>query len=181
MTMKGVALLGFIFGFAAGSAATYFYMKSKEEVVEFKPEEPKKVEPIRENEFYRAAHDTTYDRALETLKEAKDNPIPPVSYSESYNETVEAKKDEIERNELKYPSPEEFGDNPDYSKFTLKYYKDGVLIDDQNNPLDNPEEVIGADFMDHFGEYEEDVAYIRNDRLKSDFEILFIDYDFMDS
>ena len=151
--MKGAGLLGFIFGFAAGSAATYFYLKSKEEVVEFKPEE-KKAEPIRDNEFYRAAHETTYDHALNILKDAKENPVTTVTYSEAYNEAVEAKKDEMEASNKDGPRsipPDMFGDNPDYGKFTLKYFKDGVLIDDQNNPLDDPDDVIGSDFVDHFG------------------------------
>lgn len=180
--MKGAGILGFIFGFASGAVATYFYLKSKEEMVEYKPEEDKKESSKKSNEFYRPSVKNDYDRAVSAARDASfTKPI--VSYSESYNETVETKKDELESSKEDNPrsiQPSYYGDNPEYSTFTLRYFKDGVLIDDQNNPLDDPDDVLGPDFVDHIGEFEEDVAYIRNDRLKSDFMILFVDYDFMD-
>ena len=185
MTAKGAGLLGFIVGLAAGSAATYFYIKSKNEVIEYEPEEakpetPKPIDISDDNVFAPSPVDVKKRNDI-----VKDNGYSEkiLSYSEAYNNSVELQKDQIEASKANGPysiDPVAFGEYPEYSKFTLKYYKDGTILDEQNDPLDDIEGTIGDDFADHFGEYEEDMVYIRNDALKSDFEIMYIDYDFMD-
>ena len=69
-------------------------------------------------------------------------------------------------------SPGEFGDADDYDIITLNYYADGVVADDWNDPIEDIGATIGEDFASHYGEYEEDVVYVRNDRLKVEYEIL---------
>lgn len=68
--------------------------------------------------------------------------------------------------------PEEFGEEFDYDAETLRYYADGVLADDWGNVIDNVDELVGVESLTHFGEYEEDSVFVRNDDLKSDYEIL---------
>lgn len=68
--------------------------------------------------------------------------------------------------------PEEFDENG-YETATLFYYADGVLAyGDTNERVDDVEELVCADFAEHFGEYEQDSVFVRNDNLKMDFEIL---------
>lgn len=70
-------------------------------------------------------------------------------------------------------SPEEFGDNVDgYELVSLNYYEDGVLADDWDEPIEDIDKVVGKDSLTHFGEYEDDSVYVRNDRLKCEYEIL---------
>ena len=70
-------------------------------------------------------------------------------------------------------SPEEFGDNvDDYELVSLNYYEDGVLADDWDEPIEDIDKVVGKDSLTHFGEYEDDSVYVRNDRLKCEYEIL---------
>ena len=70
-------------------------------------------------------------------------------------------------------SPEEFGDNvDDYELISLNYYEDGVLADDWDEPIEDIDKVVGKDSLTHFGEYEDDSVYVRNDRLKCEYEIL---------
>ena len=69
-------------------------------------------------------------------------------------------------------SPDEFGEFEDYSKISLTYYADEVLCDDMDVPVDNIDEIVGADFADHFGEYEDDSVFVRNDARRCDYEIL---------
>ena len=69
-------------------------------------------------------------------------------------------------------SPDDFGDISGYDAISLTYFADGVLTDDDNEPVEDVDDVVGADFADHFGEYEDDSVFIRNDRLKADYEIL---------
>lgn len=67
--------------------------------------------------------------------------------------------------------PEIFGEE-DYEEVSLTYYADGVLTDEQDNPIEDVAGMVGADYASHFGEYEDDSVFIRNDRLRTDFEIL---------
>lgn len=68
--------------------------------------------------------------------------------------------------------PDDFDMN-DYNTESLNYYADGVLTDYCDNVIDDPENIIGdIDPSEHFGEYEEDTVYVRNDVTKCDYEIL---------
>lgn len=69
-------------------------------------------------------------------------------------------------------APESFGELEDYETISLTYYDDGVLTDDRDEPVEDVEDVVGLDFPIHFGEYEDDSVFIRNERLKADYEIL---------
>lgn len=71
-------------------------------------------------------------------------------------------------------SPDEFGDQDEYDQISLTYYSDGTVTDDNDRPMsdDEIEESIGKDSLTHFGEYEDDSVFVRNDRLKADYEIL---------
>lgn len=71
-------------------------------------------------------------------------------------------------------SPDEFGELREYDKISLTYYSDKVLTDENGKPMsaDDIERTIGADSLKHFGEYEDDSVFVRNDQLKVDYEIL---------
>lgn len=72
-------------------------------------------------------------------------------------------------------SPNDFGELDGYETISLTYYANGVLTDDQDNIIDNVDEVIGMEALSHFGEYEDDSVFVRNDERKCDYEIL-LDY-----
>jgi hypothetical protein len=68
--------------------------------------------------------------------------------------------------------PEEFGEIRHYGKISLTCYADGILADDGGELVDDVEGTVGADSLMKFGEYEDDSVFVRNDRLKCDYEIL---------
>lgn len=68
-------------------------------------------------------------------------------------------------------SPDDF-DEIGYDVVSLTYYSDGVLANTDGDVVDDVDELIGNDSLSHFGEYEEDSVFVRNDLLKTDFEIL---------
>ena len=70
-------------------------------------------------------------------------------------------------------SPDEFGELDDYETISLTYYSDKVLADDMDQVIDDYMVCVGNDFMNHFGEYEDDSVFIRNDARKCDYEILY--------
>lgn len=69
-------------------------------------------------------------------------------------------------------SPAEFDTEDDYGVYSLTYYADGVLTDEQDNPIEDVDDMVGRDSLNHFGEYEDDSVHVRNERLQCDFEIL---------
>lgn len=71
-------------------------------------------------------------------------------------------------------SPDEFGDQDGYDEVSLTCYSDGTVADDDDRAMseDEIEETIGKESLNHFGEYEDDSVFVRNDRLKADYEIL---------
>lgn len=69
-------------------------------------------------------------------------------------------------------SPVEFDTVDDYEVFSLIYYADGVLADEQGNLIEDVDGMVGRDSLNHFGEYEDDSVHVRNDALECDFEIL---------
>ena len=70
--------------------------------------------------------------------------------------------------------PEQFGEHDDYEKISLTLYSDGTLADDDDRKMttDEIENSVGADSLTHFGEYEDDSVYVRNEERKCDYEIL---------
>lgn len=67
--------------------------------------------------------------------------------------------------------PSDYGDK-DHDVVSLTYYADGVVDDDYWNIVQNVEELVGDDFMNHF---DGNTVFIRNDVRKTDYEITRID------
>lgn len=89
-----------------------------------------------------------------------------------YSENTNAKK-EVPETGPYVISPDEFGELDDYETISLTYYSDKVLADDMDQVIDDYMVCVGNDFMNHFGEYEDDSVFIRNDTRKCDYEILY--------
>lgn len=157
--------LAFSFGAVAGAYVAYKGLDTR-----YQKRLEQELEDAREarREFFRKKTVKPEER------ENTDIPIKP--------EKEEMKNDLQEKiNELGYGaaqdspytiSPAEFGEFEDYEVITLTYFADGVLTDEDCQPLDDAEEIVGDDYMDHFGEYEDDSVYIRNDERRCDYEIL---------
>ena len=75
--------------------------------------------------------------------------------------------------------PEEF-DTVGYDVVSLTYYADKVLVDEDDNPIEDIDYLVGEDSLEHFGEYEDDSVFVRNDDLKTDFEILLDEASYYD-
>ena len=70
-------------------------------------------------------------------------------------------------------NPDVFGDLCDegYETETLTYYADGVLADDMDIIIEDIDAMVGLESLDHFGDYEKDVVFVRNEKHKADYEI----------
>lgn len=106
-----------------------------------------------------------------------------LGYTDYSRKTEEPEKEEDEEvDDMDRPhiiEPEEFGEC-DYEEVSLTHYADGVLTDEQDNPIEDVDGIVGEDYAEHFGEYEDDSVFVRNDRLQTDFEILADQRNFSD-
>lgn len=76
--------------------------------------------------------------------------------------------------------PTEFGEFSEYEQRELTYYKDGVICENDTDMID-PYDIFGdLDVGDHFGEYENDRVFVRDDRRQVDYEILRDERTFME-
>lgn len=162
-------LVIFAAGAVIGSAVTWKFAKTKYEriaqeeidsVKEVFSRREVKPEPVVAAEEEHAAK-TTYISTITRNGYA----------TTSYFENIE-KGGSTMTNKPYVITPEEFGELADYQTISLTYYADGVLTDDYDEVIDDTEEVVGENFEDHFGEYEDDSVFVRNDARKTDYEIL---------
>lgn len=92
-----------------------------------------------------------------------------------YN-TMEGGLKSVDEGTIYVIEPEEFGEIDDYETISLTYYSgDGVLTDENNVPLEDIDEIVGEESLEHFGEFEDDSVFVRNTKRKCDYEIL-MDY-----
>lgn len=157
----------FIFaaGAAIGSIATWIIMDEKCRMLE------EDVNASREL-YLSDRHDSENATVAENRKSDEKPDI-----SEYINKVKECGYSEEPETEEERPyliEPGEFGMIDDYDEYSLTYWADGVLSDDDNNDRqieEDIDDVIGVEALDMFGEHEEGVVHIRNDRLKADYEV----------
>jgi hypothetical protein len=111
----------------------------------------------------------------------KDYGYTPKETEDSENDE-NTKKKEIVKAEHKQNvvliTPEELGENVDdldrcFDIVTLVYYADGVMVYHMDEHLvDDIEDLVGSEFKDHFGDYEDDAVFVRNFRNETDYEII---------
>ena len=80
----------------------------------------------------------------------------------------------VEKNIFSTPyiiSPEDFGEATGYSTISLTYYADGIVADDADDMVDDVDDIIGFDSLNHFGEFEENLIFVRNEKYGVDYEV----------
>ena len=179
MNRKLSNVLLFTAGVAVGSLVTWRYFKSKYEVVEDEIEE-KTEETEGETETEDEDPEVSESKMSykkpplkEYVKMVEDNGYVPKTHIEEVKEEItNGEWDDKDVYEPFIIRPEEYGELHAYETLSLNYYADGVLTDELDNPIEDVESLVPADFADHFGEYEDDVVHVRNDNLECDYEIL---------
>lgn len=97
-----------------------------------------------------------------------------------YSIKKDNKKVEEEDDMEPYVIPPEDFDTEDYQVESLTYWNDGVLTDEFDNVVFDLPGTVGEDSLNHFGEYEDDSVFVRNDRTRTDYEILLDTRNFKD-
>ena len=182
--MKG--LLIFAAGLAVGAVAGAVIVKNKV-LADAKAE----IEEVRE--YYRESRGQK-DEHVEEVKEVekkeyelkdiqvKDEPKTGLT---NYSQITKMymSKDEYQTPMYDDPfviDPSEFGENPEYDTETLTYFADGVLVDDVDDVIEEPDIVVGLENLKVFEEFGATTVYVRNDIYKTDYEIIRDDWNYSD-
>ena len=188
--MKG--LLIFAAGLAVGAVAGAVIVKNKV-LADAKAE----IEEVRE--YYRSARGKVNRENVEETEEVKevekkeyelkdiqikDEPKTEKEHT-NYSQITKMymSKDEYQTPMYDDPfviDPSEFGENPEYDTETLTYFADGVLVDDVDDVIEEPDIVVGLENLKVFEEFGATSVYVRNDIYKTDYEIIRDDWNYSD-
>lgn len=188
MKCKFINVLMFAVGAAIGSAVTWKVVKTKyEQIAQEEIESVKEVFAEQLANLQEQDDDCgTTDETHEYVSQAKQ-----IDWSEledldeeeeadglndyerlvsSYNNKEGGAEDMAKRPYV--ISPYDFGELDDYHQIELTYYADGTLEDEEYNVVTDVDELIGQTSLYTFGEYEDDAVFVRNEELRTDFQIL---------
>lgn len=179
-------IVSFVIGGGIGSFITYFIIKNKcdkekqDEINEIRNlylvDKLKKVSLVDNEEIT-----SDLDKAKHILNTNSESEVKKIlhHYNEEDDSDFNEYIDKVSNynpndirpipEEIKQITEDEFGEEFDYDTITLYYYSDGILADSNDNIIDNANTILLPNFEKRF---ENDVLFIRNHRLQSDFEIL---------
>lgn len=168
---KAFLCLSFVAGAAVGSLAAIFLTKDRFEK-QANERADKEIESMKE--YYQKK-----EKEITTVTNAQIEKKAYEFVASRYQKTADQKISETKNKEEGFQmdkrpyviDPSEYGDL-DYEQISLNYYDDGVLTYENDDVIENVDDLVGKDSLSHFGEFEADTVYVRNDELKIDFEIL---------
>lgn len=167
MRNKMLLLAVFALGVAIGSGVTWKYTKDKYEKIA--QEEIDSVKAVFSKK--KDSNNTPKPDESDTNKaevEECEKLITRNSYTKYSN--VKSREEKAVDGPYVIP-PDEYSEFDDYEAISLTYYSDGFLADDMDELVEDVEGTIGLQSLEHFGEYEDDTVFVRNDALKCDYEI----------
>lgn len=186
--MKMQKLLIFVTGAAIGSLVTWKLVSDQyEKLIQEEVNSVKQLLKKNGNQESTVAEGTDYDDELYT-NATLESEKPSI---EEYAKTVQnlnyadfSKKDKPEKkiakqkdttddnDDIQFITADEFGDLDDYDEETLYFYEeDETLTDVYDEVIPDEANTVGTDYMKHFDDIEE-VVFVRNNRLKRDYEII---------
>ena len=139
-----------------------YYRKANKELEEQKEEQKEEQENTKKEEV------------VEETIEEYNNIIKHGNYMTT--EEIDDEEDDYGDDEPYIIDPSEFGNNGNYATQTCTYFADGVLVDDVDEVIEDPEKLVGNLHVDIFRDFDATSVYVRNDWMKMDFEILKDDW-----
>ena len=188
MNNKLFSFIMFTTGAAIGSFVTWKAIKTKyerlaQEEIDSVKEEFSRLSKIRKESNNRQNEDEdTEAGAIEWNDTDQDDLVEYSNITAQYrsssdDDETDEEGDEWSEGEVPYIngpyviSPDDFSSSPPgYSAQPLDYFADGILADGWGVKLDI-EETIGEESLEHFGEYADDLLYVRNERKEIDYEV----------
>lgn len=161
MSKLGFFIAGAV-GLIAGAVGGYFITRKKyediidEEIAEVKEEYKARKEGKVKEEVAKEAEKTVVEPKPDISKVAK-----------------KVMKKEAPTRKAYIITPESFGEEEEYAKICMTYYEgDDVLVNEESEPVDDPEELFGFNPIPNLGVYEADSVHLQDDTIKCYYEIL---------
>ena len=184
--MKGLFI--FAAGLAIGAVAGACVIKNK--VLADAKEEIEEVREYYRSKAVEATNEVVEEvkEVVEEVKEVKEvvqeikNGSDKRTYV-NYNKLASTYKPQEEPTRFDDPfiiDPSEFGEDPEYDTMTLTYFADGVLVDDVDEVIEEPDIVVGLENLKVFEEFGASSIYVRNDIYKTDYEVIRDDWNHSD-
>ena len=167
--MNKKTILAFFMGATVGSIATWKFLKTKYELY---------YEEEDEELFEDDAEEDTDEAEPAPINEIDEKPDLSVYTAKLKEQGYLQDVEEGGTDDMEKPyviSPDEYGEMDGYDLYSYTYYADKVLADEYNEPIEDVDQLIGLESLNHFGEYGDDSVYVRNNKLKADYEILLDD------
>ena len=178
--MKGFFI--FAAGVVAGAVAGAYLVKDK--IMADAKQEIEEVREYYKSKKERKKEETVEEQPVEEVKEEKEyKTIVENSGYVNYNKPEQIAQHSVLEDEPYSIDPEEFGDKEEegWDTMTLTYFADGVLIDDTDEIVEQPDVVVGLDNLKIFEEFPDATCvYVRNETWRTDFEILKDDWKWSD-
>lgn len=171
MNNKIVGAIAFLFGAAIGSVATWNFAKTKYEKIA-----NDEIESVREHFRKKSEPNKFEDIAEDVLEKFKNNSEP-----KDLSSIIKKEAYLVEDPEMDDPTdkpfiitPEEFGERDDYEIVSITCYSDKVVENEFGEviSIEEIDEIVGTESLNHFGEYQADSVFVRNNVMKRDYEIL---------
>ena len=157
---KVSCVIAFVLGAAAGSVVSWKLLEPK-----YKQITQEEVASVKER--FSMKEETEQEKTEKSDEEVYESIISDSRYSnETKKEGASTKKSKVY-----VISPDEY-DEVGYKTENLTWYADDVLAYDSDEIVTDIDFVVGRESLDHFGEYEDDSVFVRNDTLKTDYQIL---------
>lgn len=194
MNYKLFSAFMFAAGAAIGSAVTWKVLKTKydkivqEEIDSVRTVFTETMGELRESQGEYETEDSDEERPRQTEgqinwdeledlddEESEANEDEYLEYRRLTNYYKGGGANDMAENVAKEPyviSPHDFGEKDGYHTVSLTYYEDDVLEDEGYIIVTDRDELLGPKALFTFGEYEDDSVFVRNERLRTDFEIL---------
>ena len=155
----------FTLGATIGSLLTWKFIEEK-----YRKIADEEIEAVRE--YYKSREQKVEDIKQEYMEKLDHLGYMGEEIISIEEDDYEVQVEEVEEQIAPYLiSPEEFGDQPGYDYREWTYYSDFVLTDDDDMIIGDPESIIG-DALNHFGEYDDNSVFVRNENTKCDYEII---------
>lgn len=174
--------VAFILGLAVGFCSSWLILKNKYAKEEYEEDSCEDTD-VKDEPETTAKSEETEEKRDETISAVRFNAdkgdikeFVEKLKNEDFKEVARDYTNTYLKEPLEYPyaiAPDEFGEFSDYETIELILFSNGVITDDEGEPVDDDiTDMIGEDFASHFGEYEDDAVYIRNDERMADYEII---------
>lgn len=179
MSNRFLFSLGFIIGAASGATVAWYLLKDKYETLA--QEEIDSVKEVFARHEQEMKDETVKRNVAEGIKDSDRTKPDLKEYAEQLKKNGYTRYSDLSADDGGVSDkqtkpyvipPEQFGDDESYDQISLTYYADGILADENDEVIDDVEETVGIESLNHFGEYEDDSVFVRNDTRKCDYEIL---------